>query len=309
MTLPNVIVLGVAKAGTTSLYHYLRQHPQVEVSRIREPKFLFYAGSLQQPASRRLENIPVRTLEQYEALYSQGDPCAARVDISPIYFSRPEQTILGIQQYVPNAKLLIVFRQPADRAYSAYLMYVREGNESIRNFAQALEAEAAGVPGRNGHRRHFLSGSWYADRTRKLLAAFPRRQFHFLLYEDFARQPEQFMQSVFRILAVDPEFPLQMTQRHNAGTWPRHASLQRLLSWRLRVPKRIRGLLPSLIRRQFTSSIQSLGFERPPSLDPELRRALTNRFRDDILDLQTLIDRDLSEWLLEPPGREKSGSD
>jgi hypothetical protein len=306
MTLPNAIVLGVAKAGTTSLYHYLRQHPQVEVSRIREPKFLFYAGNLQQPVSRTLENFPVRSLRQYEALYTGENPPSARVDISPIYFSRPEQTILGIRKYVPDAKLMIIYRQPVDRAYSAFLMQVREGYEPLQDFTKALEAEAAGWPSGNRYRRHYLSGSWYADRTRKLLEAFPKDQFRFLLYDDFALQPVLFMQDVFRILAVDPAYPLQITIQHNAGVWPRHTALHRLLSLRLRVPRKVRALVPSILRGQLVSSIRSVGYDKPPPLDGDLRRTLTNRFREDILELQALIDRDLSGWFLEPVERGNS---
>jgi hypothetical protein len=297
MTLPNVVVLGVAKAGTTSLYHYFRQHPQVAVASVREPKFLFYAGYLRNPVERSLRNVTVRTQAQYEALFSGKGQFPARVDISPVYFAYPDQTILGIKQYVPEAKLIVIYRQPVDRAYSAYVMHVREGQEPIRDFVKAVEVEEAFLPRPEGRRRNYLGGSWYAARTRKYLDAFPRDQMHFLLYDDFVSDPAGFMRSIYHILGVEPDALPEKMIRHNAGAWPKYSALHRLLALRSRLPQGLRTMIPSGIRQRAFSVIRAASYGAPPTLDPGLRKELTGRFRADILELQSLIGRDLSSWL------------
>jgi len=291
IVLPNAVVLGVAKAGTTSLYHALGAHPQVGVSRIREPKFLFYAGHLIQPAAGKFSQLAIRTLAQYESLYSAKAGVPVRVDISPIYFNFPDQAILGIRQYVPDAKLLIVYRQPVDRAYSAFVMHVREGQEPIRDFAAAVKE------GTIRRRRNYLEGSLYAQRTRKYLAAFPRDQLHFLLFDDLASAPERFMRSVFGILGVEGDAAAAAPARENPGAWPKNAFFDRLLALRLRLPKNLRRLLPAPARRRMLSAVRSMGYEPPPPIDRGLRHELTGLFRADILELQDLIGRDLSAWL------------
>jgi hypothetical protein len=299
MTLPNVVVLGVAKAGTTSLYHYLRPHPQVAVASVREPKFLFYAGYLRNPVERSLRNVSVRTQAQYEALFSGKDQFPVRVDISPVYFAYPDQTILGIKEYVPDAKLIVIYRQPVDRAYSAYVMHVREGQEPIRDFAKAVDAEETVLPRSGARRRNYLGGSWYAARTRKYLEAFPRDQMHFLLYDDFVSDPAGFMRSIYAILGVEPDTLPEKMIRHNAGVWPKHTAVHRLLAWRFALPPRVRALVPADIRRRAFSAVRAASYGPPPPLDPGFKKELTGRFRDDILELQGLIGRDLSQWLRE----------
>jgi hypothetical protein len=295
MTLPNAVVLGVAKAGTTTLYHSLGAHPQVAVSSIREPKFLFYAGHLQRPARGRFDHLAVRTPAQYESLYAEKSQARVRVDISPIYFSHPDQTILGIRQYVPEAKLLVVYRQPVDRAYSAFVMHVREGLAPVQDFA-----EAAGR-GRMSGGRNYLGGSMYAERTKQYLAAFPREQFHFFLFDDLAGAPHDFLRSVFRALGVAEETAPAIPARRNAGAWPKDGRIHRLWSLRLRIPPKARRLLPSPARGWLLSAARSAGYQAPPPIDRELRRDLTGLFREDILELQDLIGRDLSGWLRDAP--------
>jgi hypothetical protein len=283
MALPNAVVLGVAKAGTTALYHALGAHPQFAVSILREPKFLFYAGHLRQPAAGKFNQIAIRTLALYESLYTGKDGVPVRVDISPIYFNFPDQTIIGIRQYVPDAKLFIVYRQPVDRAYSAFVMHVREGQEPIRDFAEAV--------------KDYLEGSKYAERTRKFLAAFPRDQLHFLLFDDLVSAPKQFMRSVFGILGVAEDAAPAALVRENPGAWPKNDFFDRLLALRLRLPKSFRRLLPAIARRRVLSAVRSVGYEAPPPIDRGLRSELTGLFRADILELQDLIGRDLSAWL------------
>jgi hypothetical protein len=297
MALPNGLVIGVAKAGTTSLYYYLGQHPDVAVSRMREPRFLHYAGSLRKPEAVLVDPFPITSLEEYQAQFAGCDRYKARVDITPTYLMHPEQSILGIQEYVPDAKLIAIYRQPADRGYSSYLMRVRMGDETMPTFAEALQAEEDGKPRLNGLRRTYFDRGLYARRTRAFLDAFPRERFLFLLYDDLVADPAAVLREVFRFLEVDEGFRPDFTRRYNAGSWPRSLRAHRVLTSPNAFKKRIVRLAPESLRRIMVQWLHILNQEKPPRLDPELRTELTLRYKEDILALQAMIDRDLSGWL------------
>jgi hypothetical protein len=297
MALPNTLVLGIGKAGTTSVYHYVRQHPQAAVAAIREPKFLLYAGHLVQPIRGKTPPFPVLSLPQYEALFAGSGDRRARIDISPPYFNYPDQTIIGIRRYVPEARMIVIFRQPADRAYSNYLMHVRMGDERLRSFPEAIRAETEGRPRAGGEIRTYFDRGLYLERTRRFLAEFPRERFLFLLYDDLADDPREFLRRIFRFLGIDPVFSPDLSTRHNAGVWPRSMRVHSLATSWNPAKRRLMRLLPEGIRKALESAVHARNLDAPPPMNPEFRRELTRRYRDDLLGLQDLIGRDLSPWM------------
>jgi hypothetical protein len=299
MALPNVLLLGVGKAGTTSMYHYVRQHPQAAVSSIREPKFLMYAGHLQIPIRGKTPPFKVLTREAYEALYSGYEDRMARMDISPSYFVFPEQSILGIRQYVPEAKMIVIYRQPADRGYSNYLMHVRMGDEPLATYAEALEAEQAGLPRTRGQIRTYFDRGLYLQRTKRFLESFPREKFLFMLYDDLVADQNKFLEEIFTFLGIQPGFRPDTSRRHNAGAWPRSLLVHRLVTSMNPVKKSLVRRLPPGFRKSLERKIHAVNLNTPPKLDRELRRELTRKYREDILGLQDLLGRDLSPWMAE----------
>jgi hypothetical protein len=297
MALSNFLIIGVAKAGTTSLYHYLGQHPDIATSRTREPNYLIYYGHLMDPIIGPLPKFRVRTIEEYEALYSGKENRRARGDISPTYIVYPKQTIAGIRKYVPEAKIIVIYRQPADRGYSNYLMYVRKGTEPLLSYAEALAAETAGRPRIGGRQRTYFNRGFYREHTEKFLQAFPRERFLFLLYDDLIRDPTGLLRSIFLFLDVDAAFAPDTSKRHNAALWPRNLLAHRVVTSTNPIKKNLMRLIPDVPRKAIWDWIYSFSFRQPPKLDPELRRDLTLRYRDDIRGLQDLIGRDLSGWL------------
>jgi hypothetical protein len=297
MSLPNNLLLGVGKAGTTSIYHYARQHPQAAVSKIREPNFLTYAGHRVNPIRGKVPPFHVLSLRDYEDLYAGCEDRRARMDISPLYFVHPEQTIIGIRRYVPEAKMIAIFRQPADRGYSNFLMHVRMGDERLTSFPEALEAEKNGLPRARGQIRTYFDRGLYLARTKRFLAEFPRERFLFLLFDDLVSDPRGFLKRIFRFMEIDPDFSPDLSKRHNAGAWPRNMRLHRLATSEHPLKKGLVRLLPDGIRKSFERGIHARNLDAPPALDPDVRRRITRTYRDDILGLQELIRRDLSAWV------------
>ncbi len=127
MTLPDFIVVGAAKAGTTALYWYLADHPQVFMSRVKETNYFAYGlgeGGHLLYGDPELHHFPIRTIDAYERSFEGAGDARAVGEASPIYLECP-QSAGRIRDTIPDARIICGLRDPVDRAYSDYLMYLR----------------------------------------------------------------------------------------------------------------------------------------------------------------------------------------
>jgi hypothetical protein len=296
MALPNFVLIGVPKAGTSSIREYLIQHPQVYAA--WEPRFLHFAGQAIAPGLVDNRTFRITSLEAYEALFDPYADRKALGDSTPSYLMYPDPSIAGIKKYVPGANFIAIFRQPADRGYSEYVMQVSQGQEPCRTFAQAIRAEKAGWKRDNGQWRQYFRRGFYSNTTRKFLEAFPRERFLFLLYDDLVRDPRSLIRSIFEFLDVDPEFAPDMENRYRVGRWPKHFRLHSLLTSRRGPVRWTEKILSRRLYKKIIRRLNTVALGNPPRLDPELRRELTTQYREDILIFQDMIGRDLSRWLV-----------
>jgi hypothetical protein len=299
VSFPNFLVIGANKAGTTSLHRYLGEHPDVFVSAVKEPSYFAVAGAPARaerdldPAERRSRALMVQTEAEYRALFDAVDGERAIGEASTAYLSStraPER----IAAAIPDAKLIAVLRQPAERAFSAYAMHVSWGVEPL-SFPDAIAAELADDRV-GGLWRHYLPSGFYARHLQRYLAVFPAEQLRVGLSEDLGRDPQAFVGDLFEFLDVDPTFAPDITSRHHVTRAPSPLD---------RVPRRLRRathrLIPARARRTVRTRTSRL-LEFPTAT----REQLNELYRDDILLTQALIGRDLSAWL-EPSGPEPSG--
>lgn len=295
MTRPNFLIIGAYKGGTTSLYHYLNEHPQIFMSRIKETRFLTLVGHQTFPLTDlelRTSTWPVRTLKSYESLFHQAQPHHQAVgEASPSYLAFPRQSIQGIQKIVAHAKLIVLLRQPAARAYSSYLDLVRFGREEILDFQKALHLEKAGVPRQNdrGPRRNLIEGLYY-QLLSPYFAAFPKEQIAVYLYEDWRSNTSILVQSACRFLAVDDDFEPQILKNYNPARWPKNKRWHQLVF-------HPHSPLPGRIKQW----LNRFNLTTAPPLKSEIYNQLTDYYREDILQLQELIGRNLSPWLTHKP--------
>ncbi|MBP1464211.1 sulfotransferase [Candidatus Chloroploca sp. M-50] len=300
---PTFLVIGAYKAGTTSLHHYLKQHPQVFMSRIKEIRFLTYAGHQQSPlSSDDLASLPwpVKSLQAYEALFAEATETQARGDVSPCYLAFAEQSVLGIQAYIPDAKLIAILRQPADRAYSSYVYHVSRRQEEELDFRRALQYEAEHrVRRMDGKTRHNFAGGFYFDALRHYFQGFPRNQIQICLYDDLQKNARGLMRDIFHFIGVDESFIPNMAIHHNTASWPSLRFAPLVMRKAEHMVSRIIRQLPKPMHRYLAPSYRKLMRTQPPPLDADLRRELTALYRDDILRTQDLIGRNLTHWLEE----------
>jgi hypothetical protein len=275
MTLPNFLVIGAPKAGTTSLYEHLRAHPGIYMPRLKEPRFFGYDGG-----EERLR-FPIHTLAEYEALFDAVTDETAIGEASPHYLVYP-RAAERIRALIPQARLIASLRNPVDRAYSLYQMNMRErGSYRGLSFLQAIHADPS------------LTET-VAEKLERYLGLFPREQIRIILLDDLERAPRATMQELYGFLGVDPGFEPDLDKIANPGGEPRIKLIHDLLGrQRLRVVGR--SVLPqSVIYRLKDLRSRNLRKTALPAAD---RRTAARFFHDDVARTQDLIGRDLSPWL------------
>jgi len=313
VTMPNFLIIGAQKAGTTSLANYLDQHPDVYMSPVKEPNFF----ALEEPGASAGRQSPVNSyeissIEAYRKLFRGVTTETAVGEASPWYLYSPVAPE-RIKRYVPEARLIAILRDPAERAYSQYLHFLRDGIETEPDFLSALRAEAARL--RDGAAADaaerdaagaYLGRGFYHAQLRRYLELFDRERVMICFSEDLSRDPERLLRDVFRFLGVDDSFVPAASTRHNAAGVPRSKLLHAFLTGRHPVRRAVRSLKPYMppeARQRLAGTlahVRQRNFATPPPLPPEARRFLVEAYREDVLRLQDLVGRDLSGWLAAP---------
>ncbi|MEM9543611.1 MAG: sulfotransferase [Cyanobacteria bacterium P01_E01_bin.42] len=302
MTLPNFLIIGVPKSGTTSLYHYLTQHPQIYMSPVKEPNFLAFVGKHPEFCGPKgkdiwINNQSIVDFQKYQALFDKVDGEKAIGEASILYLYLPE-TPKHIQHYLPDVKLIAILRHPVDRAFSHYVHLRRTGEEWLTDFTLALDEEEKRWNRGWAPAWCYQKLGLYSPQLERYLQIFPRDRIRVYLYDDWLNQPLNVLNDLFTFLEVDSEFQPRMSIRHNQTSvvWKNNTLRNFLIdqnSFRSAVSK----IIPDRIRKPIAEILLRKNKVKPPQLNSEVRKQLIPRFQEDILKLQDLIDRDLSHWL------------
>jgi len=287
---PTFLVIGAYKAGTTSLHHVLRAHPDVFVPARREPSFFAFVDA-PEPTNPAWASA-VRDESEYLALFADAGSATAAGEVSPEYLlhhAAPQ----SIARRLPDVTLLAVLRNPVDRAFSDWVMYRREGQEKL-TFEDALGVQEArqAVGDATGF---YLATGQYADQIARYQDRFGRDQLHVWLYEDISTDPASAYAEMFAAIGVDPRPPQTVHEHHNLGAVPAGAVDRFAYSARTRLRPLTRRLPLAGVRRRFSSVLDERLVR--PQLDASTRARLIEHFRADIERLQELIGRDLAAWL------------
>ncbi|MFN8492869.1 MAG: sulfotransferase domain-containing protein [Caldilineaceae bacterium] len=300
MRLPNFLIIGAQKCGTTALYDTLRQHPAIYMSPVKEP-FYFILNGAPPPYNVPSQQYTVRlryTKESYAALFQGVTHQQAIGEASAIYLSsyQPERTAANIYDFNPHMRLIALLRHPADRAYSAFHYYCFRGYEPAKTFQAALDAEATRFDCESlPDVRHFANGCYFAN-LKPYFDRFPRDQIRVYLYEEWNEEPQRVLRDIYRFLEVDDTAVIE-PPRANITPSYRYHGLQRFLDEPNRPRQWLEQILRGRWRARVYASLRRYNRRTLPPLDARTRRELTERYRSDIEQLQTLIRRDLSHWL------------
>jgi hypothetical protein len=311
---PNFFLVGASKAGTTSLHRYLGQHPQIFMSPMKEPHFFAdevrkqnFAPQFQKriaqwevsfreylagPVSEPFTSGPVAHWQDYLKLFQGAGDALAVGESSPCYLWSATAPI-NIASRIPEARILMVLRDPAERAFAQHL-HTLSVAESAMPFREHVDAALASPGKQIGELYPFLEFGFYGQQVARYIEVFGRDRIGVFFYEDYLRDAASLLRQMFQFLGVDDEFRPDFSERHMETRVPRWFAVKRALqgsgAGRLGARSagpRLRRVVRRMLFRERTTMVP----------DPADRARLVEMYRSDILRLASLLERDLSGWL------------
>ena len=290
--MPNFLIVGAAKAGTTSLYEYLRQHPDIFMPQWKE--LSFFIGDAHGPLHK------VKKPRYYYRVFADGHDYKAVGEASTSYLFDADAPDI-IREKLGLIKIIIILRDPVAMSYSLYNHQVRKEGETSADFESALEAED-----RRQHSSHFKKScyGWHAnyyyyhrglyfEQVKRYLDTFGQERVKILLFNELANDSVRVVQEVYRFLEIDDTYVSDIKVHNPAGG---------IIS----MPKfwQDTGLFLKTIQFVFSKNpvkkiphlLRNIGRQPPSPINPETAQRLRKKFHNDICRLEHLIEKDLSDW-------------
>lgn len=294
--MPNFLIIGAAKSGTTSLYNYLKQHPQIYVSPIKETEFFaFEKDNLEFNREGNLWRPTITDLESYQKQFENVSSEKAIGEISTVYLYS-EKAVERIKYYIPDIKLIAILRNPVDRAYSHFFHHIRDGYEPINKFENAIKEEEDRIKRGWSWNWHYIKLGFYHNQLRRYYKNFNKSQIKIYIYEDFIYEQKKFFESLFNFIEVEKFFKPNTSKKYNVTGIPYNKFLHKLYSKQSFIKKILKIIIPCDIRESIKIMIRNRNLIKP-QMSIKTKNALIELYRDDVLRLEKLIDRDLSIWL------------
>lgn len=290
---PDFIIIGAAKAGTTSLHHHLSRHPSIFMSTPKEPSFFAF------------DERYARGADWYLSLFENAGEKQLCGEASTNYTNWPlySHTVERMHELLPDAKFIYIMRHPVDRAYSHYLQLidnVRAEDSSYKftdTFEQHIEKDDS-----------VLQSSNYMLQINKFLEYYPRENFLFLFFEDFIQNQELTLQQIFRFLNLDVHIDMGAHKKDNENrakdkeAWLIRSQLTQPLR-NLPGARWVADHLSQNMRDQIYKFIFNLPWRRrieaefiPPKMKDETRSELLKYYEIPNQELSIFLKKDLSHW-------------
>lgn len=302
MRMPNFLIIGAPRSGTTALYMELKKHPQVFMSPIKDTLFFAVEGE-SEPFHGPNDIQGIRDLKAYCSLFSEVRNEKAIGEASPLYLYS-QKAPYRIKHYIPNVKIITILRNPVDRAYSHFLLHKLLGNESLNDFREAIRAEEKRE--QSGWSPYWLyrKVGLYSEQLSRYLSVFQTEQIKIFLFEDLLQNTEDLFRDIARFLYLDKRLTVKTISKQNVSGYPKSVKLHSFLIQPNFISTLVKPFLPESIRLKLRLEVWDVllrGLRQynisKPELQPEVREWLTEYYREDILRAQDIIQRDLSHWL------------
>jgi hypothetical protein len=295
MNKPNFIIAGVARCGTTSLYHYLRQHPQIGFPKIKEPKY-FSSIHLDLPHKGPGDNTVDAKLitdeSKYFELFDSLENFKAIGEASSDYFYYNENTIPAIKEKLGDVKIILCFRNPIERSYSAYNNLVRDGREEL-SFDKAIDEEENRISQNWDWMWAYKAGGLYTEGLKAFLANFS--QVKVVFSDELDENPQKVLVSIFEFLEVDKIQSVDSETRYSHSGKPKNAFIGALTNRNNKIIYGLREFALKTIPRKYLEKVASKMFAKD-QIDPQTRQKLQEYFKEDINELEKITQTNLKNW-------------
>jgi len=311
---PNFLVAGAAKCGTTSLYHYLLQHPDVYMSPIKEPN---HFSSDIQPDSfspeykiyEKSKNLNIEKYvngdmqeEQWGAYvlnrehylklfkFAKGKKCIGEISNSYMYSKYAAE---NIKKDFPAMKIVMILRQPAERAYSHYLANLRDGRTTLSFREEVEQDDAKEQHGWSISHLYYELGI-YSEQIKKFQNLFPAHQLKIFLFDDLKKDNVALARELFNFLGIDPDVKINYNEKFNEARIPKNAGFVKLIT-QLGIKRKLFRLIPKALQKSTKEAFFKSG--SVPKMSLEDRQWMTARYKNSILELEVILQRDLNNWM------------
>lgn len=298
--LPNFLIVGAAKCGTTSMSEYLKQHPEVFISDVKEPRFLSSQDDhspLQGPGDAKRESRYIKDYHAYQALFQSAQKYSAIGEASAdtLYYYR--KTIPAIKEYVGDQpKIIIMLRDPVKRAFSAYQHLVRDQRETL-SFEEGLQKEEERIRQSYELIWYYRGVSHYYEAVKAFTENFD--QVHVIINEDIHSRASNIFREVFNFLEVNSDFTVDTSIRYNQSGVPQSKWLHQFLfeeHWLKKAIRPITHRLTSTKFRQKTSNEMLNRNLQRMHISSDTAELLRLEFQKEKVQIEQLLNRKLP-WL------------
>ncbi|MBG65207.1 MAG: hypothetical protein CMP73_00935 [Flavobacteriales bacterium] len=279
-------IVGAPKAGTTSLYHYLSEHPETDMSILKEPNY-FSEKSIKDN-DLYYKSYPIKKLSRYHSLFKNNNLIKGEASVSYLYY---KDVAKSIKAYNSSARIIIMLRDPIERAFSHYLMDFRLGliNDTFEN----IIFQKSNLSNSKTYFQQYVKLGEYTNQIKRYFNEFPSEQILVVDYDDFKNKTSDVVKKVYKFLKIDINFSPELNNKHNARFIVNNRLLKFLFS-KIIIRKAMNLIFPkfikSFIKNQFFNN-------KPPILLSSSRLYLQQYFKKDVENLSNFLQKDYSKWI------------
>ncbi|MAM05720.1 MAG: hypothetical protein CMD06_07185 [Flavobacteriales bacterium] len=279
-------IVGAPKAGTTSLYHYLSEHPETDMSILKEPNY-FSEKSIKDN-DLYYKSYSIKKLSRYHSLFKNNNLIKGEASVSYLYY---KDVAKSIKAYNPSARIIIMLRDPIERAFSHYLMDFRLGliNDTFEN----IIFQKSNLSNSKTYFQQYVKLGEYTNQIKRYFNEFPSEQILVVDYDDFKNKTSDVVKKVYKFLKIDINFSPELNNKHNARFIVNNRLLKFLFS-KIIIRKAMNLIFPkfikSFIKNQFFNN-------KPPILLSSSRLYLQQYFKKDVENLSNFLQKDYSKWI------------
>jgi len=281
---PNFFIVGASKSGTTSLYAYLNENPEVYMSPIKEPRY--FHNFIHETYLKRIKET-----SKYLRLFKKVRNEKAIGEASPTYLFDPDSPKL-IKKAVPHARIIIILRDPVKRSFSHYLMHKNNGRET-ESFYQVIQR---GIKREKNSKEYnpCLDRGLYFNQVSRYFEIFGRDKVKVLIFEEFIKDPKKTIKEILDFLDVKSEILSKILKTYNVYREPTGKAAKLILKSST-IDKIAVSLIPQSIRRRLKETITEKPKEKPIMTEMD-RLSLESFYYQDVKNLQNLLQRRLP-WI------------
>lgn len=311
MKLPNFFIVGSAKSGTTSIYNYLKQHPDIFMSPIKETHHFStdidsskfrpdYAANLNinidswlnGDQKKEIFHAFVKDWDKYLKLFKNSENQKAIGEVTNSYLYSKEAA-KNIRIKFPEGKIIMILRNPVERAFSHFLMDLKSGLET-GSFLEAFKKDMAKSNKGWGISNVYYEIGMYYEQVKRYLTVFPQEQIKIILYDDYRNDAIKTLKEICNFLNIDSNFEFEFSKEHNKAMIPKSGAVALMMR-----QKGLKAFAKKIFPKSWKNIISKIFFTNKnlPKLSVDDRKYLIELYKEDIQKLSQLINRDLTSWV------------